>query len=79
MGIKKDLNLVGDQYQWLGSLFYFGSFSILIGMQGVFRMVGLTGLLYRIPGVGVPHQSPAAAVAVGKVLRCLYFDVGDYS
>jgi ACS family allantoate permease-like MFS transporter len=24
MGIKEDLNLVGDQYQWLGSLFYFG-------------------------------------------------------
>ncbi|KAJ5102998.1 transporter [Penicillium argentinense] len=24
MGIKEDLNLVGDQYQWLSSLFYFG-------------------------------------------------------
>lgn len=24
MGIKEDLHLVGDQYQWLGSLFYFG-------------------------------------------------------
>ncbi|BDD63119.1 hypothetical protein MAP00_008059 [Monascus purpureus] len=24
MGIKKDLNLKGDNYQWLGSLFYFG-------------------------------------------------------
>jgi hypothetical protein len=24
MGIKDDLNLEGDQYQWLGSLFYFG-------------------------------------------------------
>ncbi|KAJ5902703.1 Major facilitator superfamily domain general substrate transporter [Penicillium taxi] len=24
MGIKKDLNLVKDDYQWLGSLFYFG-------------------------------------------------------
>ncbi|ODM20573.1 hypothetical protein SI65_03626 [Aspergillus cristatus] len=24
MGIKDDLNLVGDQYQWLGSFFYFG-------------------------------------------------------
>ncbi|KAJ5140707.1 transporter [Penicillium atrosanguineum] len=24
MGIKKDLNLVKDQYQWLSSLFYFG-------------------------------------------------------
>lgn len=24
MGIKEDLGLVGDQYSWLGSLFYFG-------------------------------------------------------
>jgi ACS family allantoate permease-like MFS transporter len=29
MGIKKDLNLEGDQYQWLGSLFYFGMFHLL--------------------------------------------------
>ena len=28
MGIKTDLSLVGDQYQWLGSLFYFGMPSI---------------------------------------------------
>lgn len=24
MGIQEDLNLVGAQYQWLGSMFYFG-------------------------------------------------------
>jgi ACS family allantoate permease-like MFS transporter len=24
MGIKKDIHLVGDDYQWLGSMFYFG-------------------------------------------------------
>lgn len=24
MGIKKDINLEGDDYQWLGSMFYFG-------------------------------------------------------
>ncbi|TKA72236.1 hypothetical protein B0A49_05984 [Cryomyces minteri] len=24
MGIKKDIHLVGDNYQWLGSMFYFG-------------------------------------------------------
>lgn len=24
MGMKKDIGLVGDDYQWLGSLFYFG-------------------------------------------------------
>lgn len=25
MGMKKDLRLVGDDYQWLGSMFYFGT------------------------------------------------------
>lgn len=25
MGLKTDLNLVGDNYQWLGSMFYFGT------------------------------------------------------
>jgi ACS family allantoate permease-like MFS transporter len=24
MGITEDLNLQGDNYQWLGSIFYFG-------------------------------------------------------
>ena len=24
MGIKKDIHLKGDEYQWLGSMFYFG-------------------------------------------------------
>jgi ACS family allantoate permease-like MFS transporter len=24
MGLVEDLKLVGDQYQWLGSMFYFG-------------------------------------------------------
>lgn len=24
MGLKQDLDLKGDEYQWLGSLFYFG-------------------------------------------------------
>lgn len=25
MGIKEDIGLVNDDYQWLGSMFYFGS------------------------------------------------------
>ena len=27
MGLKEDLHLIDDQYQWLGSLFYFGELS----------------------------------------------------
>lgn len=26
MGLKKDIHLVKDNYQWLGSMFYFGMF-----------------------------------------------------
>lgn len=26
MGIRKDIGLVNDDYQWLGSMFYFGMF-----------------------------------------------------
>lgn len=29
MGLKEDLNLVRDNYQWLGSLFYFGKHSLI--------------------------------------------------
>lgn len=25
MGLRKDIGLVGDNYQWLGSMFYFGA------------------------------------------------------
>lgn len=33
MGIKTDLSLVGDEYQWLSSLFYFGIFHPSLGAQ----------------------------------------------
>ena len=38
MGIKTDLSLVGDQYQWLGSLFYFG----MLFIDSAFRYLNLT-------------------------------------
>jgi hypothetical protein len=33
MGLKKDLNLEGDQYQWLGSLFYFGMLLLYFSLK----------------------------------------------
>lgn len=27
MGIQKDIGLKGDNYQWLGSMFYFGGYN----------------------------------------------------
>lgn len=32
MGIKKDIGLVNDDYQWLGSMFYFGTLTILYSL-----------------------------------------------
>ena len=34
MGIKTDIGLVGDDYQWLGSMFYFGTLSITYCLPG---------------------------------------------
>ena len=31
MGIKEDIGLVGNDYQWLGSMFYFGSLALVFG------------------------------------------------
>ena len=33
MGLKKDINLKGDDYQWLGSMFYFGT--LLVGLSPI--------------------------------------------
>ena len=37
MGIKKDIGLVNDDYQWLGSMFYFGMPTILHFLPIPFR------------------------------------------
>ena len=34
MGIKKDIGLVNDDYQWLGSMFYFGTLSTKYCLPG---------------------------------------------
>jgi hypothetical protein len=28
MGLKEDIHLKGDNYQWLGSMFYFGTYTM---------------------------------------------------
>lgn len=71
MGLKEDLNLDpdGDQYQWLGSLFYFGLCNAILA-----RRVGLTS--NRLSCLGVPDQPPTAVVATGKILRRVYSGLG---
>ncbi|KAJ5261336.1 MFS allantoate transporter [Penicillium angulare] len=58
MGLKDDLDLVGDQYQWLGSLFYFG----YIAWE-----YPTTRLLQRLP---LSKYSGTCIVLWGMILSC---------
>ncbi|WEW57873.1 Allantoate permease [Emydomyces testavorans] len=58
MGLKKDTNLKGDNYQWLGSMFYFGYLA---------WEWPTTRLLQRLP---LAKYSAFCMVAWGSVLTC---------
>jgi MFS transporter, ACS family, allantoate permease len=58
MGIKKDIGLIGDDYQWLGSMFYFG----YIAWE-----YPTNRLLQRLP---IGKYSAACIIAWGTVLAC---------
>lgn len=58
MGLQEDINLVGDDYQWLGSMFYFG----YIAWE-----YPTNRLLQRLP---IGKYSAACVIAWGGVLSC---------
>ncbi|KAK5138019.1 hypothetical protein LTR08_005816 [Meristemomyces frigidus] len=58
MGIKKDIGLVGDDYQWLGSMFYFGYLA---------WEYPTNRLLQRLP---IGKYSAGCIIAWGTVLCC---------
>ncbi|KAI5300354.1 hypothetical protein KEM55_008002 [Ascosphaera atra] len=58
MGMKEDLGLVGDNYQWLGSLFYFG----YLGFE-----LPTTRLLQYLP---IAKYSAFCVMAWGATLSC---------
>nr|KMM65664.1 membrane transporter [Coccidioides posadasii RMSCC 3488] len=58
MGLKEDIHLVGDNYQWLGSMFYFGYLA---------WEWPTTRLLQRLP---LAKYSAFCMVAWGLVLTC---------
>ncbi|KAJ5668948.1 Major facilitator superfamily domain general substrate transporter [Penicillium macrosclerotiorum] len=66
MGLKEDLNLVGDQYQWLGSLFYFGYLA---------WEYPTNRLLQRLP---LGKYSAACILTWGVILSC-FAGVKNYS
>lgn len=65
MGIKKDINLQGDDYQWLGSMFYFGYLA---------WEYPTNRLLQRLP---LAKYSAFCVVAWGTVLA-LFATVSDF-
>lgn len=66
MGIKKDIGLVGNDYQWLGSLFYFG----YLGWE-----YPTSRLLQRMP---LGKYSAACVIIWGLILSC-FAAVHNYS
>ncbi|KAJ6124751.1 Major facilitator superfamily domain general substrate transporter [Penicillium samsonianum] len=66
MGLKKDLDLEGDQYQWLGSLFYFGYLA---------WEYPTNRLLQRLP---LGKYSAACILIWGVILSC-FAAVNNYS
>lgn len=76
MGIKEDLNLEGDQYQWLGSLFYFGKLLYYTNsVPGLTRFKGYLAwayptsrLLQRLP---LGKYSAACILIWGAILCCV--------
>ncbi|CAG7972192.1 unnamed protein product [Penicillium salamii] len=65
MGIKDDLNLEGDQYQWLGSLFYFGYLA---------WEYPTNRLLQRLP-LG---KYSAACILIWGAILCCFAAVSNY-
>lgn len=69
MGIKKDIKLLGDDYQWLGSMFYFGTFGNLTEQYKLL-------IVSRISGMGVPNKQIATATTSCQVFLFLHNHVG---
>ena len=71
MGIKKDIGLKGDDYQWLGSMFYFGM------TRSMRRNNTWLTQSARLSGLGIPYEQAFAASAPSKVLFFLCHHVGN--
>ena len=70
MGIKKDINLTGDDYQWLGSMFYFGT-------EAIFDILDVNRLTeHRLHCMGVSHESTTTTSSPGQVFLALHHYVG---
>ncbi|KAI9707284.1 MAG: hypothetical protein M1836_000244 [Candelina mexicana] len=69
MGIRKDINLIGDDYQWLGSMFYFGIAGIDCAAPGYIAWEYPTNrLLQRLP---LAKYSSFCVTMWGLVLCCM--------
>ena len=76
MGLERDLDLVGDNYQWLGSVFYFGGIALAQSKDfpSVLTCKGYLGweypanrLMQRLP---LAKYSAFCIIMWGIVLSC---------
>ena len=70
MGIKKDIHLVKDDYQWLGSMFYFGTLRLFEEQYHVL-------IRSRISGMGISNKQIAAVLTPCQILVFLHNHVGS--
>ena len=73
MGLEEDLMLKGDNYQWLGSLFYIGK-----PTRWATLVARLCTEVIRIPGMGTTCWSTTSMATSGKIQRCLYCAMGRH-
>jgi len=83
MGLKTDLNLQGDEYQWLSSLFYFGR-PITVQRESVWSLQYAGYLAWEYPTNRLLQRLPLAKyssfciIMWGLVLAC-FAGVKNYS
>jgi ACS family allantoate permease-like MFS transporter len=91
MGLKPDLNLEGDEYQWLGSLFYFGWLMLSFTMHQEENVVVHTNdvrnkgyLAWEYPTSRLLQRLPlgkysAACIIIWGAILCCFAAVHSYS
>lgn len=60
MGIKEDIGLINDDYQWLGSMFYFGMPAVPHCFPGPYLVTTLQG---TSPGSTLQIDSSSASLS----------------
>lgn len=80
-GIRDDLKLVGTQYSWLSSIFYFGflAWACMSSLPSPVRISTLINGRFILIMSYSPNQLPNATIPYWQILRSQYLHVGSIS